>query len=370
MLLRTVETLIVAALGGILFHLIGFPAGLVSGSVLAVALAALAGRPMIVPTPIARVTFVLVGISLGAVVTPETLKGIMVWPLSVAALAIATGCMIVATTAYLRFVHGWDALSALLGASPGGLAQVMALSAEYGADLRAVAVVQTIRVVLLTVGLPAALALFGLAGSGAPAAQAPVGSLMELAILIVVSTLTAFATLWFHLPGGLLFGAMIGSGVLHGAGIIDAVLPWWATSAGVVGLGATAGARFTNTSPRVLMSYIGAAFGSFAIAAAIAACFALMVASMFSIRIADLVVAFSPGAQDTMMVLALALHLDPVFVGAHHVARFLVVSLAVPILARRIAPPALPPGKQDVDGRENPRSNSGDDARSDKQDGA
>ena len=152
MLLRTLETLIVAAVGGVSFHLIGFPAGLVSGSVLAVAIAALAGRPMLVPTPVARVTFVLVGISLGAVVTPETLKGITTWPLSVAALAVATACMIVATTSYLRFVHGWDALSALLGASPGGLAQVMALSAEYGADLRAIAIVQTIRVVLLRWG--------------------------------------------------------------------------------------------------------------------------------------------------------------------------------------------------------------------------
>jgi uncharacterized membrane protein AbrB (regulator of aidB expression) len=39
-----------------------------------------------------------------------------------------------------------------------------------------------------------------------------------------------------------------------------------------------------------------------------------------------------------MMVLALALHLDPVYVGAHHVARFLVVTFSVAIAARRIAP--------------------------------
>jgi hypothetical protein len=38
-----------------------------------------------------------------------------------------------------------------------------------------------------------------------------------------------------------------------------------------------------------------------------------------------------------MMVLALALHLDPVYVGAHHLARFLVVTLAIAIAARRIA---------------------------------
>jgi uncharacterized membrane protein AbrB (regulator of aidB expression) len=38
-----------------------------------------------------------------------------------------------------------------------------------------------------------------------------------------------------------------------------------------------------------------------------------------------------------MMVLALALHLDPVFVGAHHLSRFLVVTFSVAFFARRIA---------------------------------
>ena len=36
------------------------------------------------------------------------------------------------------------------------------------------------------------------------------------------------------------------------------------------------------------------------------------------------------------MVLALALHLDPVFVGALHLSRFLLVSLLVPFLAHRL----------------------------------
>jgi uncharacterized membrane protein AbrB (regulator of aidB expression) len=48
------------------------------------------------------------------------------------------------------------------------------------------------------------------------------------------------------------------------------------------------------------------------------------------------VIAFSPGAQDTMMVLALALHLDPVYVGAHHLARFLVVTISVAVGARKL----------------------------------
>jgi uncharacterized protein len=37
-----------------------------------------------------------------------------------------------------------------------------------------------------------------------------------------------------------------------------------------------------------------------------------------------------------MMVLALALNLDPIYVGAHRLLRFLVVSLAIAFSARRI----------------------------------
>src|SRR3979411_2676107 len=90
--LQVAETILIAAIGGVAFSLIGGPAGLVSGSVLAVASAALAGRPTRVPLWLARVCFVLIGMLLGAVVTPETLAGIATWPLSVALLTVSTLC--------------------------------------------------------------------------------------------------------------------------------------------------------------------------------------------------------------------------------------------------------------------------------------
>ncbi len=70
---------------------------------------------------------------------------------------------------------------------------------------------------------------------------------------------------------------------------------------------------------------------------AVATAFILIVARLFPFPIANIVIAFSLGAQDTMMVLALALHLDPVYVGAHHLARFLLVTFAVALAARRAA---------------------------------
>jgi membrane AbrB-like protein len=332
---RTAETLLIATLGGVAMAATGFPAGLVTGSMLAVACAALIGRPMTVTLPIARASFVLVGVMLGAVVTPEMVKGIANWPGSVAILVVSSLVMFLATACYLRFVHGWEPLSALLGASPGSMAQVMALSAEFNADIRGIAVVQVMRVLLIVIGLPAGLALAGSTVDPMPRSMEPT-SLGELAVLLVVCAAVAALLQRLRFPGGLIFGALAASAVLRGPGLLSGKRPWWLGNAAVVTLGAVAGSRFANGSPRMLLGYLGAALGSFAVATIVAACFALIVVAFLPFRLADVAVAFAPGAQDTMMLLALALHLDPIYVGAHHLARFLVVSFTVAFAARRM----------------------------------
>ena len=352
--LRTAETLLIAAAGGAAFTWAGFPAGLISGSLLSVAGAALAGRPLMVPAPLSRAISVLVGISLGAVVTPETLQGIAAFPVSIALLLVATVVMTAATTTYLHAVHGWGWQSALFGASPGALAQVMVLAAEYRADLRAIAIVQVMRVVVLTIGIPAGLALFGLTATGAflPKSSAGITSVPELAILVGVSTAAAVFLRMIRFPGGLMFGAMLASAVLHGTGYLDAVLPWWVAAAAVIGIGAVTGARFANTDPITLLRYLGAALGSFAVAISIASLFVVALTAMLPLRIADVVVAYAPGAQDTMMVMALALHLDPIFIGAHHLSRYMLVSLTIPLLGRWLGPPPPP---MNVESQPSPR---------------
>ena len=220
------------------------------------------------------------------------------------------------------------------------MAQVIALSSELGGDMRAIAIVQTVRVLLLVLGLPNGLAFFGLVVPALPVPRGPGGFAVigEMTLLIGVATAFALVFMRIRFPGGLLFGALAGSSLLHGTGLIHAALPWWVGGASVITLGALVGSRFANTSARMLVGYLGAAFGSFAVSMAVATLFILIVARLLPIPIANIVIAFSPGAQDTMMVLALALHLDPVYVGAHHLARFLVVTFSVAIAARRLAP--------------------------------
>jgi len=333
------ETLAIAAAGGAALGLIGIPAGWLSGSILAVAGASLAGRPMLIPTLLMRAIFVLIGISLGAVVTPETLHGMATYPVSIAVLILAMALISVGGAGYLRLIHRWDNVDAYLAAAPGGMSQVLALGAELGGDLRAIAIVQSIRVVVIAVGLPAGLSMLGLVGQAPPRVTGglSIGVLDELAILVAASTIVAIIAYRIRFPGGLLFGAMLTSAVLHGSGLIHAVMPWWAANTAMVAMGAITGSRFANTPLRMLLNFVGAAFGSFAVAVTIAAAFAAVLISVLSLRAAEVMIAFAPGSVDAMMLLALALNLDPVYVGAHHLTRIFFVSLTMPLVARRTA---------------------------------
>ena len=338
----TVETLAFAGAGGFLFNLANFPAGWIAGSMVFTAAAALAGRPLVMPTNLARAFYVALGMSIGGVATPKTFAGMAAWPLSIAAVVIAMAVATLGTVVYLRRVHGWDTLTATFGSIPGGLSQVMVLAAEEGLDLRPIAIVQTMRVLILAVCVPAGLGLFGLAG----AAPLPGGTVAiadapgEFALLVCLSIAASLALLKAGFPGGLIFGPMVVSGALHGADVVHVSFPPWFTNAAMVALGSVAGTRFTGTPPRLMLGYLGAAIGSFAVSITIAAAFALAVTALLSLHVSDAIVAYAPGSIDAMMILALALHLDPVFVGAHHLARIFSVTLALPIVVRALAPAA------------------------------
>src|SRR5262245_7576960 len=166
MLRSVAEALAAGACGGLIFNWLGMPAGFLSGAMLTVGILALAGRPLTVPQPLAHFAMVALGITLGSSATPEMMHGMATYPISLALLALGTVCVTICSTLYLRYVHGWTALSALLGAVPGALSQTVAMAIETRSDEVGVAIVQTLRVALLTIFLPMGLALVGLSITG------------------------------------------------------------------------------------------------------------------------------------------------------------------------------------------------------------
>src|ERR1700736_550606 len=158
--LHALETLAVGTLGSVLFVVAGLPGGLISGAMMAVGVAAMMGRPLTMPPILTQTVLVLLGISLGSLMSRQLLQHISAYPLTIALLALATFCTTFGSSFYLQRLHGSDRTSAFLAASPGALSQITVLAIEKGADVSAIAVVQTMRVIPLTAALPLLLMLW------------------------------------------------------------------------------------------------------------------------------------------------------------------------------------------------------------------
>jgi uncharacterized protein len=342
--LNVLETLALGAAGGAVFLWANLPGGLISGAMIAVGVAAIAGRPLTMPPILAQTVLVLLGISLGSLVSRQLLQHMGTYPLTIALLALATFCSTFGSSVYLQRIHGWDQTSAFLAGSPGALSQITILAAEKGADVPAIAVVQTMRVIILTAALPMLLTLTGIAPSSAPTAATAVASPLELAELIAAAVAAALLLRLIKFPASWMFGAMIGSSVLHGTGLIEGGLPPGVRAAALVGIGALIGTRFARMTTKTLLSHVNAALGSFAIAIFISAIFVAVIALTTNVRFSDIIVAFAPGAMDAMLALALTLHIDPIFVGAHHLSRFVFVTIATPGIVHLFGRP-----QEDVD---------------------
>jgi membrane AbrB-like protein len=342
--LNVLETLAIGTAGGALFLWAHLPGGLISGAMIAVGIAAIAGRPLSVPPIMTQTVLLLLGISLGSLVSRQLLQHISAYPLSIGLLALATFCSTFGSSLYLQRFHGWDQTSAFLAGSPGALSQLIILAAEKGADVPAIAVVQTMRVIILTAALPLVLASTGLMPASPPTVMMAEASPLQLAELIAAAVAVALLLQLMKFPASWMFGAMIGSIVLHGAGLVEGGLPSWVRTIALVGIGALIGTRFARMKPKILLSHVNAALGSFAIAIAISAVFVAATVLTTQVRFSDIVVAFAPGAMDAMLALALTLHIDPIFVGAHHLSRFVIVTITMPGIVHLFGRP-----QEDVD---------------------
>jgi membrane AbrB-like protein len=218
-ILKALETLAIGSAGGLLFLWLELPGGLISGAMIAVAGAGIAGRPLGLPQPIAHIILMTLGLSLGSMVSPVMIKNLSAYPVTIALLAAATFCATFGSSFYLQKIHGWDRTSALLAGSPGALSQVIMLATERNADVAGIAVVQIMRVIILTAAVPMLLAATGVMGHGPLPSRGPSATPLALAELAAVAVAAALLLRWLNFPASWMFGAMLGSSVMHGAGL-------------------------------------------------------------------------------------------------------------------------------------------------------
>jgi membrane AbrB-like protein len=99
-------------------------------------------------------------------------------------------------------------------------------------------------------------------------------------------------------------------------------------------LGAFTGTRFVGTTIAMVRRLLIDSIGAFVVAMIVCVIFAFLAAWLAGENVAKTIVAFAPGGLEAMTILAFLIGLDPAFVGAHHLARFVLIALCLPFLAR------------------------------------
>jgi membrane AbrB-like protein len=331
---RIALTLGLSLAGGLGATWAGLPAGWLSGGILAVALTSLAGFDSEFPDRLRAPVYLVLGLYAGSGVSPETLDQMQTWPASFAILGVSVIALIAGSYWWLHACCGWDRNAALLASLPGALSFVMAAAEGLKTDMKKVAIAQSLRLILLVEIIPLAALLLGHSAGSPGAAAIPTASAADLLILLAAGLGAALMMEGLRLPGGWMLGGLVASAFLLLSGTVQGGLPGILVVPCMVALAALTGSRFRPGDMAILPRIAGPALVSFAIASIVSVISAVAVTLIFGVSIIQTLLAFAPGALDALIILAYQMDIDPAYVAAHHVARFLALVAAVPLLAR------------------------------------
>ena len=334
----TAPTLAIALAGAAALGALGVPAAALLGATVAVTLAALSGLDARVPGPLRDLGFTTIGVLLGVGITPDILDDLARFPASLAALVVTTLAILAAGPPLLRRGFGADRDTATLAMSPGALSYTLALATVEGVgrgDVQAITVVQSLRLLLITLLLPPVVAFGDGATAAGPVAAAPALGLPVSALLIALAWGLGLGCRAVRTPAPFLVAGVIASGLAHGLGWLEGPPAEPLTFVGFAVAGAVIGSRFASITGLTLRRHLVAGAAAAAMALSISAAASAAVAHHLDLPFGQVWIAFAPGGVEAMSAMALALDYDPVYVATHHVFRLVLLMGLLPWLLRR-----------------------------------
>jgi len=134
--------------------------------------------------------------------------------------------------------------------------------------------------------------------------------------------------------GAAIIGPMCLATVASLSGLIEHRPPAGAILAAQFFIGISVGVKYVGLTVVELRRVIVAALGYCVLLAALSAAFATTVTKLGFAPQVDAALAFAPGGQAEMVVLAIVAGVDMAYVVTHHLVRLIVVLLGAPLVAR------------------------------------
>jgi membrane AbrB-like protein len=325
----------VAGIGVAVFFALDLPLPWLLGPMIACLIAALLGVRMRGIAPVNASMRTILGVAVGAAFTPAvivTLPGM--WPtlILVPVMTLLIGLLGVP---YYRRVWGYDQPTAYYAAMPGGLQDMLVFGEESGGNVRTLSLAHATRVLLVVVATPFILTIFWGADLSNPPGR-PVEEIdpRDLAIILFCAGFGWWAAARVRLFGATILGPMIATAIAAMTGLLESRPPAEAIWAAQFFIGMTVGTKYSGVTLAEVRRDLTAAAGYCGILVVLTILFVEFVHLMGLASGLDALLAFAPGGQAELMVLALISGADLAFVAAHHILRMILVITCAPLAAR------------------------------------
>jgi membrane AbrB-like protein len=325
----------VAVSGSLAFLYLKLPLPWFLGSLTFCLVAAVLNAPIAPPKVLSTPMRAVLGVAVGTAFTPALMAnaGGMLGSLA-AIVPFMILIMLIGTVFFERYAR-FDRPTAFFCAVPGGLTDMVTMAADAGANTRAVTLIQATRIVMIVFLLPFWLQWVG----GASVATAlPPGT--RFADLLFVDALVLLALAWvgwrlavrLGLAGAPLIGPMILSGVAHATGLTAARVPVELLIFAQMSFGIMLGTQFRGLTFREFSTTMiwGIAFSL--VLTIVTAVVALVVSRVTGFDSTSVLLAYAPGGQTELNLLAYVLGLDAAFTALHHLVRLAVVIFSAQIV--------------------------------------
>ena len=328
-------TLALAAAGSGVFWLLGLPLPLLLGPMFACLFAALAGMPMKGVKPVSEGMRPVLGVAVGASLTPALFGRLDDMAISLALIPPFILAIGLAGYPYFRRVWGFDHATSYYGAMPGGLQDMAIFGEEAGADVRALSLIHTTRVLVIVSAMPFLLTwIWGLSLTGPPGDPASSVPLSEYAIMLICGIVGWWGGVRLGLFGAPIIGPLIVSGAASMTDLLHHRPPAEAMQFAQFFLGLGIGVKYAGITMAEIRRVLAASLGYCMILAVLSILFAEIVIQSGLAQPLEAIIAFAPGGQAEMVLLAIVAGTDMAYVITHHLIRILVVILGAPIAAR------------------------------------
>ncbi|MEW5811359.1 MAG: AbrB family transcriptional regulator [Actinomycetota bacterium] len=321
---------------------LGVPsAALFAALVVGIALALASAGPAGVPRRLGVAAQGVLGVYIGTMVQQDSLGSLGGdWPV-VVGIAVGTLLLSVVAGALLGLRRDVTALTGSLALVAGGASGLVAIARELGGDDRVVAVVQYLRVGLVTASMPVVVTLIYHADkSRADAAAAPPGHApwyLSLAMLVVLVVVGATAGRLIRLPGAGLLGPLALTVGLEVSGFSFGLsVPTLLVQAGYMLIGWQAGLAFTRSSLRAVSRLLPAAVALIVAIGVATAGLGVLLAHLTGLTPLEGYLATSPGGVYAVLATAVETGSNVTFVIAAQVVRILLMLFAAPLMARGV----------------------------------